>query len=116
MRKEGINAVETNQMDENEFLEPPLDIVNTTPSEREIPYPDDEEETMSSSEIERVKNQFEQKLLQIDGVVGVGIGQNEIGDDAIVVYLRDASSEEKIPAEIGGHPVLTEITGDIDAL
>ena len=74
-----------------------------------------EDEVMSQSEIEITKSNVEASLFAIEGVVGVGIGSNEIGDDAIVVYLRDESSQERIPTQIEGFPVITEVSGEFDA-
>jgi hypothetical protein len=55
------------------------------------------------------------RLMAIDGVMGVAVGRTRIGDDAILVYLRDASVKRRVPAEIEGHPVETAVTGEIDA-
>ena len=69
-----------------------------------------------SASISRVKQIHERELMAIDGVEGVGIGRNQIGDDAILVYLRDAETAKRIPGQIEGFPVRIEITGIIDAL
>lgn len=63
----------------------------------------------------QIKERHEAQLLGIEGVTGVGVGKNTTGDDAIIVYLRDASSAARIPSRIEGLPVLTEVTGEIDA-
>ncbi len=70
----------------------------------------------SSSPIDRVKQNHELELMAIDGVEGVGIGRNQIGDDVILVYLRDEEVRERIPYNIEGFQVKTQITGIIDAL
>ncbi len=70
---------------------------------------------MPTSEIERVKYENEQRLLAIEGVVGVGMGKNEIGDDVILVYLRDKEAEKSVPKELDGFPVKTVISGEFDA-
>jgi hypothetical protein len=57
----------------------------------------------------------ERALMAIDGVVGVGIGRTRIGDDAIVLYLRDASVQQRVPTQVEGYPVETTVTGEIDA-
>lgn len=69
----------------------------------------------TNSEIERVKESYEQSLLEIDGVTGVGIGKNASGNDVIVVYLYSADAQQKVPTEINGFTVRTEITGEIEA-
>jgi hypothetical protein len=57
----------------------------------------------------------ERMLMAIDGVMGVAVGRTPIGDDAIVVYLRDPSVTQRIPAHVEGFPVETVVTGEIDA-
>jgi hypothetical protein len=52
----------------------------------------------------------------IAGVEGVGITRDAIGDDAIVVYVRDSSVAGRLPRELEGHPVEVSVTGIIDAL
>lgn len=83
-----------------------------------MPYNPGEETTAASgaSGLEHVKQNHEGELMAIEGVEGVGIGQNGIGDAAIIVYLRDEDVRNRIPRTIEGHPVVTHITGAIDAL
>jgi hypothetical protein len=68
------------------------------------------------SAISLVRDRNEQQLLAIEGVKGVGIGRDRIGDDAFVVYALDASVRARVPTEIEGYPVEITITGEIDAL
>lgn len=86
--------------------------VNNLVEEAAVPYVVFE---APQSEIERVKQQHEAKLLATDGVVGVGISRNQIGDDVIVVYLRDRSAQKHIPTQLENFAVVTEVTGQIDA-
>ena len=67
-------------------------------------------------EIEAVRRRHEKHLISIDGVLGSGVGQTHTGEDAIVLYLRDASVMGQVPSEIEGHPVESVVTGTIDAL
>ena len=67
------------------------------------------------SPIEGVRARHEQDLMAIDGVLGVAIGRTPIGDDAVVVYLRDASVRQRVPPGVDGYPVETVVTGEIDA-
>ncbi len=106
----------------SQFEQPPL--VNSIEEDQEfqymeeaaMPYSTDiEDESMPESEIVRVKQANEQRLLSIDGVVGVAIESNVIGDDEIVVFLRDATAQKRIPRQIEGFPVRTEITGEFEA-
>ena len=82
-----------------------------------MPYsPEDSATTSTSSAVEQVKNDHEQELMAIDGVEGVGVGQGKIGNDAIIVYVRDEGARKRIPRTIAGYPVETIVTGVIDAL
>jgi hypothetical protein len=81
-----------------------------------MPYsPEESATTNSSSALEHVKQNHEQELMAIDGVEGVGVGRSKIGDDAIIVYLRDEGAKKRIPRSVAGYPVETIITGIIDA-
>ena len=78
-------------------------------------YPEEHSATASPSKLDSVKQSHENELMAIDGVEGVGIGKNRIGDDAILVYLRDHEAGKFVPRDIEGHPVEIIITGQIDA-
>jgi hypothetical protein len=69
----------------------------------------------SSSAVQQVKESHERQLMAIEGVEGVGVGRNSIGNDAIIVYLRTADAKKNVPRSIGGFPVETKVTGIIDA-
>ena len=75
-----------------------------------------ESDAEPASGIHAVRQRHERDLAAIDGVVGLGIGRSRAGDDAIVVYLRDASVEARVPSELEGYPVVTVVTGTVDAL
>ncbi len=68
--------------------------------------------------IKDVKNQHEVRLLQLHGVISVGIGKDENGDPVIIVGLRRPSpqTESQIPTRLEGYPVQVRIVGDIKAL
>jgi len=90
--------------------------MNDFPNEEAaMPYSPDSS-TQSSSPVQHVKQRHEQELMAIDGVEGVGVGRNSIGDDAILVYLRSDDIKARIPRTIDGYPVETKVTGIIDAL
>jgi len=90
--------------------------MNDFPNEEAaMPYSPDSS-TESSSPVQHVKQRHEQELMAIDGVEGVGVGRNSIGDDAIIVYLRTDDVKASIPRSIDGYPVETKVTGIIDAL
>ena len=69
--------------------------------------------------IEEVKAAHEMRLMNIEGVQGVGIGQQGKGDGlAIKVYVdnKTKSLQEKLPKELEGHPVEIEVSGEFHAL
>jgi len=84
-----------------------------TSEKASMPYTPEPE---PASAIEAVRERHERDIAAIDGVVGLGIGRSRAGDDAIVVYLRDASVEARVPSELDGYPVVTVVTGAVDAL
>jgi hypothetical protein len=67
--------------------------------------------------IKDVKTQHEERLLQLPGVVSVGIGQDENGNPAIIVSLAhpDTDTESQLPNLLEGYPVLVQIVGRIKA-
>jgi hypothetical protein len=67
----------------------------------------------SSGTIERKR---QATLMAIDGVEGVGTGQNAIGNEGIVVYVRDAEAAKRIPKSMDGLDIHVEVTGPISAL
>ena len=69
-----------------------------------------------ASGIDAVRQRHERDIAAIDGVVGLGIGRSRTGQDAIVVYLRDAAVGARLPSELEGYPVETVVTGIVDAL
>ena len=67
--------------------------------------------------IEDVKAQHEERLLQLPGVVTVGIGRDENGNPAIMVGLKrsDPETESQLPTLLEGYPVVVRIVGRIKA-
>jgi len=65
---------------------------------------------------ETVRQKQQARLMEIEGVEGVGIGQDAIGDEGIVVYVRDAEAAKRIPRTLDGLNVIVQVTGPIDAL
>lgn len=57
----------------------------------------------------------EAELLGLDGVEGVGLGRTGAGEDAIVVYVRDADAVAHLPKAIAGLPLIVQPTGSITA-
>lgn len=54
-------------------------------------------------------------LLDIDGVEGTAFGQDNAGHDAVLVYVRDKQSAERVPRTVDSLPVEIVITGEITA-
>ena len=75
------------------------------------PYPGVTEAAHAST----VKDKHEVRLMAMDGVEGVGLGRTALGDDAIVVYVRDQQAAERLPKELDGVAVQLQVTGRIDA-
>jgi len=80
-----------------------------------MPYSPDEGDRVLTK-IERVVQKHEQKLISIDGVIGIGIQNDPIGNAIIVIYVRDAGVSKQLPTQIEGWPVKIEVSGEIDAL
>ncbi len=70
---------------------------------------------MSNAKIEHVKRVHEAELFVIDGVEGVGIGEDEDGNEFIRVYVRDKETAAKVPKLLEGFPVKTHVSGEFDA-
>jgi hypothetical protein len=61
----------------------------------------------------------EKDLMQIPGVVGVFVGLAEDGKTVcikVMLKAADPATEKKIPRQIEGYQVITEITGEIRPL
>jgi len=77
-----------------------------------------EKETNTELTIEQVKKKYEMQLLtEIDGITGIGIG-DEAGKPVIKVYVEKNTKplQEKIPRQLEGYCVRTEVTGEFKAL
>lgn len=75
------------------------------------------EDSDMPNSINDVKAQHEERLLQLPGVVSVGIGQDKNGNPAIIVGLAhpDPETESQLPNRLEGYPVLVRIVGRIKA-
>ena len=82
-----------------------------------IPLPALGDDLNMSASIQEVKKQHETQLLDMPGVVSVGIGLDPNGDQAIIVGMErpDPETEAKIPAIIEGYPVMIQIVGSLKA-
>ena len=70
-----------------------------------------------SPSIQEVKKQHEAQFLNLPGVVSVGIGLDPSGDQAIIVGVDGSHPDTpaKIPATLGGYPVVVQTIGSIKA-
>jgi hypothetical protein len=70
-----------------------------------------------SSAIKDVKARHESRLLQMPGVVSVGIGRDENGQPAIIIGLESPNPETKsmLPEKLEGYPVRVQTVGKIKA-
>jgi hypothetical protein len=61
------------------------------------------------------KKKHEARLLQLPGVVSVGIGSDERGREAIVIGIADSNPKirARLPANLEGYPVILRIVGPI---
>ncbi len=75
------------------------------------------ENSKMPNSIKDVKTQHEERLLQLPGVVSVGIGQDENGKQAIIVGLErpDPETESQLPTLLEGYPVVVRFVGRIKA-
>jgi hypothetical protein len=69
----------------------------------------------SGPSVDKVISKHESSLMSLPGVKGVGVTKDRIGNNAIVVYLRDQSASKHIPKILDGVTVITEVTGEVDA-
>lgn len=67
--------------------------------------------------IKEVKARHETRLLQLPGVVSVGIGRDENGNSAIIVGLErpEPETESQLPSRLEGYPLVIRIVGPIKA-
>ncbi|MBS4029603.1 MAG: hypothetical protein KGZ58_13330 [Ignavibacteriales bacterium] len=74
-----------------------------------------EEQEMPQSEINDVLNRNAEKLMSINGVVGVYVGAQTNGTLCLRVMVKELTEEiqKYIPKILEGHPVEIEISGEI---
>ncbi len=68
-----------------------------------------------TASIQEVKARHASRLLELPGVVSVGIGRNASGEPIIVVGLDQPrpETEARIPADLEGYPVSLQVIGKI---
>ena len=73
---------------------------------------------MRSEDIERVRTRCESQWMNLEGVVGVGIGESRQGKPIIIVYVEAMTEElrKAIPTMVDGFDVSIAETGELEAL
>lgn len=70
-----------------------------------------------NNSIQQVKAEHEAQLMQLPGVISVGLGKNNAGELIIIVGVEkdDVAITSNIPEELAGYPVTVQTIGDIRA-
>ncbi len=85
------------------------------------PRPEIMEETYTAEHVKtvRARTGFDEKAMQIDGVVGVGTGGNSPADSWISVLCTDEAAHQKalkaLGTDVEGVPIRYRVTGTIRA-
>lgn len=81
-----------------------------------ISYNPDDDEQGDGAGIRGALVEAERQLIHRKGVKGMGMSKTPAGKDAILVYVEDQQALSQLPADVGGFPVVGEITGEIRPL
>jgi hypothetical protein len=76
------------------------------------------EEPSEPTTINATTEKYETKIMEIPGVTGIGIGDNDRKKGlSIKVYVARLTPEVRkvIPQELDGYPVIPEATGEFEA-
>ena len=92
------------------FDDPSLEISENA----EMPAPS-LEESAPDSRMGSVRARHEAALLAIDGVTGLDITVSDAGEPIFVIYVRDKQVASRLPRDLEGYPVTTQVTGPITA-
>ena len=71
---------------------------------------------ITASEANAIKRRHSGTLLSLPGVHGVGLHEDEAGNQSLVVLVDAGADLSKLPADIEGLPVTTETTGPFTPL
>jgi hypothetical protein len=66
---------------------------------------------ITASEANAIKRRHSRTLLGLPGVQGVGLHEDEVGNQSLVVLVDAGADLSKVPAQIEGLTVTTETTG-----
>ena len=70
----------------------------------------------SGRPIESVRDLYEARFMELEGVEGVGVTRDSEGREAIVLYVRSESVRTRVPSAVEGYPIELVRTGGIVAL
>lgn len=70
----------------------------------------------TAGEASRVLEQERDRLMRLPGVTMVGETRDALGRSAIMIGVRAASDQRALPEAVDGIPVVTVVTGEVDAL
>jgi len=79
------------------------------------PFTPDEFTNTVSSKAKKALSKHEDKLLAIPGVQGVSVQIGEIGEEVVIVFVDNEETIKRIPDELDGVRVETEIVDQFDA-
>jgi len=80
-------------------------------------YPAISETMNMKGTIQEVKTRYQGQLMELPGVISVGIGKNDQGKPAIIIGLdgKEHESAKQIPETLDGYPVVTQDIGPVRA-
>ena len=61
-------------------------------------------------------NDVQKQYASSEGFEGFGKGKTTDGQDAIIVFVRDNEALSKLASNVGGFPVIGQITGEVKIL
>ena len=95
---------------------PPADdsVPATEPFLPSAPVSQTPADTVTHPDVISAQEALTPTVMALAGVVGTAVAECD-GEPCIKVYLATAAEEvaEKIPADFGGFPVVTEVTGEV---
>lgn len=94
--------------DGHDFLPPDIGALTGEPT---ATTSDDAEPTQASSALDMHRD----RLMGLSGVVAVGETLDATGRDAILIGVKTARNLAKLPRDIDGVPIVTQVMGEIKA-
>jgi hypothetical protein len=83
---------------------------------RKIAENSEDKKIMAQLTIEEVQSKYQDQIMEIPGVVGVGIGAvDSVKVIKVLVVKKNKDLEKKIPKKLDSYSVIVEETGEIKA-